>query len=754
MTQEIQSYRGPSAGGELGPAAGQAYSTEAASTGSVVIALRRRWLMVLLLWLLPAGVLVPYVWLRMQRTYTATAQVQVAPARDPILYPDQDSRVMPFFDAYLNTQAHRISSHQVLTDALADPAVRGLALVERQDPVAALRAALSVENLSRSHLLEISVTQTEPEAAVRLTKAVVDAYMVRVVRAEEAEQSKRLEVLEAKRSQLGNQLRQKRAEIQELAKEYATATDSMFNLLREGIVQSTLETRREQERAELEIIQLREKLRQMEEGVAASALSQEDAAYREQAIEKDPLVRSLREELLAVSGRLVQLQSALTEEHAEVIAARDKKERLQEQLKKERIRAAGDADKETAARRERSLEGTKAGFKQQIEAAQRHRQVLAEKIKGEEAKGMAIGLRGLEIQKLQEDCDKIKQEYDQVNEGIKREEIERYRPARVTIASGAELRPDGIRDKRKKWTVLVLVGALFAAASAALFKDRLDSHLHAPTEVEAGMGLPVLGVVPCLRELKSGRVTREDFIESYRSVRATLSAIGAGGVAPKSILVTSAQPGEGKTSLAVSLAASLAEPGSRVLLIDGDIQAPQIGRLLKLTAPGALETVLTGQRSLSESIARSNLTGVDVLISGLNGQAAGRTFNNRSAARIIREAAEIYDHIVVDSSPALSAASTLVWAHIVDGVIISSLASQSDTTAMRLACQRLRTVGARLLGSVIGNVSRNESLYSYSVSRDGCEDAGRPTVRKPRKVRGLPVVQLPDDGNSSQSAGY
>jgi len=747
MSDAIQPYRGPTAAGEIQLAEPSAYSDDTPPAISLLDTVRRRWLMVLGVWLLLAGCAIPYVLLTMQRSYKATAQLQVDPVLQPILYPDSNSSVMPFFDAYLQTQIELIYSHQVLMAALANPRVEDVPLMEAEDPVVQLRKAVDVKQVGRSHLIEIGVTQLDRDTAVRLAEAVVDAYMARVVEAEGTEQRKKLKVLEARKGQLEAELEQTHGAIQDLAQEYGTATDSMLNLLREGILQSTLETRREQERAELKIIQLRNELEQLEKGVTAGILSEDEAVYREQVIENDPVVVSLRKQLLKVSSQLIRLQSALTDEHVQVVAARQHKERLERQLHDERIRAADDAEKETVARRARLLEGAKAGMKQRLIAAQQRREILADRVKAEESKGMAIGRRGLDIQVLSESAERLKEDYDKVNDAIKRADIERYRPARISIASAAEVRPSGVIDKRFKWSVVLLFGTGMVSMTCALLRERLDSHLRNPQEIEAGMGLRILAVVPRLSELRSGRVTRDDFLESYRWVRATLSALGEEGSPPASILVTSAQAAEGKTSLAVSLAASLAEPGSHILLIDGDLQAPGIGRLLKLTPTGGLETLLLGKKTLADCVAKSSLPGVDVLVAGMNGDVAGHSLNYRSAMRILNEAAKTYDHVVIDSSPALSAANTLVWAHVVDGVIISSLASQSDTVAMRWACQRLRSVGANLLGSVIGNVSRKESFYSYSGSATSAhsEDPTRGRSGGSQKRREPPVVHLPDN---------
>jgi capsular exopolysaccharide synthesis family protein len=208
---------------------------------------------------------------------------------------------------------------------------------------------------------------------------------------------------------------------------------------------------------------------------------------------------------------------------------------------------------------------------------------------------------------------------------------------------------------------------------------------------------------------------------------------------------------EGKTSMAVSLAMSLAEPGNRVLLIDGDIQAPRIARLLNLMSPHDLKDLLFGERRLMECVVHTRVPGLDVLTTNANGESIRTALNTQSVKRVIQEAVELYDHVIIDSPPALGTADALTWAHVVDGVIISSLASKSDRTAIKLTCDRLRTVGAKLLGSVIANVSIAETYYSYSTaSRREDEDASKGTANA-RSV--MSTVYLPDMDSDSNSTG-
>lgn len=749
MAQDIQPYRDDTIDAPLGFVEVPATPMEAhqPSAGLQLFqALRRRWRTILLVFVLLAGGGIPYIWLTGMLTYTATAKLDVAPNQTSILYEDQRSQIQPYFSQYLNGQIHRISTAVVLGAALADPDVQGLEILQAPDPVTALRRAMLVEQIGGTNLLGINVTQVDRDAALRLTRAVVRAYMANVVAGEASEQRETLEVLEKEREQLQADREALQNKIHTLGQADGTASDAMIDLLREDILEATRETKKELDRTEIQIIQLTERLKQLEQEGAAASLATDDAAAREQAFASDPMISSLQAQIIEVTDHLVELTKNLTEEHEAVVKARDRKKWLESELEKERTRRAAEVEVMLRQKRERDFEKEKTRLRQELAAAERSRDALNQRIEARNEQGLALGKRGLEIQALKQQLESLDDRYQRVDGRIKQLDIESQRPGRVTLMSEAEILPSGIRDGRPKKTVAVIAGALFVALFAGLMKDRMDPRLRGPFEVEAGMGLPVLGAVPCLSELKSGAVTQEDLIESYRVVRAALCGVQPDGSPPRSILITSAQAGEGKTSLAVSLAASLAEPGVRVLLIDGDLQAPVIGHLLKISPMDGLRSVLRGEREIKDAVLKSPLRGVDVLVADSNGGSARGALNNRTANRLATEVFPLYDHIVIDSPPVLGAADALVWAKIVDGVIVSSLAGQSDRIAMRLACQRLRTVNARLLGAVVGNVPRKDSYYSTSSYRYDEDNAAHAWATD--KGRNLTLPELPDDVTS------
>ncbi len=736
MPQEIQSYPQEPMGALPAPAEpGQPSGT--ASIGRLLGILRRRWLTILAIWLPLAALAVAGVWMVKKPTYTASAQIQILPFVQPII-PDPTRQPIQQFDIFLRTQAELVSSNQVLTAALADASVRNLPLLNAPEPLSALRECLKAEALRNTQIIQINITRESAPEARALTKAVLEAYLYWVNDLEQKDERERRQVLDSKQKQLRDAVKRNQDEMLKLAGEFGTATESTFELLRQTIAESTLQTKQNLETVKLEIIQIEDQIKQIGDGSYTGLLPDETIAREQEGIENDPMVRSLREQLLSESARLARLKSGLTDEAKEVIKTREQIARLRAELEKERIRATDDLQKDTTATQKRMKDTLLSRKKLQLAAAERRRDELVKLVAAQDAKEMRIGRCSLEIQSLRGQIDGLNKDLELVEGRIKQLDMESQRPGRISRASDAEILPSGINDKRLKLSLAAGVGMLFFALAVAYLREQVDARVHTPNEVETDMGLRLLGVVPPVDELKSGRVTEEDFTECYRLVRVNLLSGVSGAPVPKAILVTSAQAGEGKTSLAVSLAASLAELGGRVLLIDGDIQAPRIGEVLSISGPNSLRDVLSGERALADCVLPSKLPGLDVLIARLNGASVRGTLDSRTSTRLVQEAAGLYDYIVIDSPPALGAADALVWAQAVDGTILSTFAGQSSVKAAQVACQRLKMVGASLLGAVICNLSSKAKFYSYSSTS---VHSARSGARRSER-HALPFVQL------------
>lgn len=754
--QDIQPYL------ETGGGGSPVMSEDAASGGGgvrirhILSALKRRWLIVVLVWPLLAGPASFLIWRLVKPEYTATAQVQVQPSVARILYADEQTQMMPAFDGFLNTQAQIMSSEGVLRDVLVkDAAVRALPLFRLEDPLAELREVVKAAVIPRTYVVQLSVVQEDPEPAKTIAKAILAAYQERAGVVEEETRKTRREKLEIRKRELELQRAGLQKTIQDLAERYQASSPTMFEVIRKSMVEGSLEVQQEWNKAALEVEQLESQLRQMKQAVAsgpASApaaaivdlLPEESPAERLAAIERDAMVQVLRRRIEAASLRLAQLASVMTDDAKEVARARSELTDLKQELDRELERATKDHEKHRLEMAGRMRDTAIATLERKLDRARTLRDQLKLRVDEANLEQLKVGRSDQEIQKVKYELDEKEKEYQEVAREITKLDTEKDRPGRISVISEAEIREDGIKDRRITLIPAAVAGGLFLACGLALLRDRLDPRIHTPLEVEEGMGLRLLGAVPSVHELKAGRVTEEDFAESYRLVRANLAGLGVNGSSPKSLLVTSAQACEGKTSLAVSLAASLAESGARILLIDGDIQAPQIGRVLRLTPIHTLREVLLGERSIKEAVVQSRLPNLDVLVADVDGRSARGVLDSRSAVRLVSEAVKEYDHIVVDSPPSLGAADALVWAQAVEGVILSTFASFSDSRAVKIACQRLAMVQARLLGAVVCNTSIKESYYSYSSTSVRSTMSGtNPAAFKPGQRRTPPFVQLP-----------
>lgn len=699
---------------------------------------RRHWLLVLMVWILVGVPAFAAIWMLIKPTYTASAFIEVAPAVQSILYPDERSQIAGGFDAFLNTQAQMVTSSRIITAALADPNVKGLPVLDEPDPVAALRENLSASTIKNTHLIRVSVEQDEPDAAKRLATAVMRVYGDYAQDNERNEAEKRREILESTRSRLKADLTTAIKDVQDAAATDGTSSRTTFEIFREANIELTTATQRDLDQAIAEEAALIARQKALNEGHAPTTMPAEDVVWKEQEIERDPMIRSIREELAAVSMRLIR--SGQTEHY------RQKQEELQETLDKELARAAADADRRLRERHESLINDQKGRIDGQIAAAQDRVKALRLRLDELKEEGMKIGRRGLAIEDAQKKAEIIERDFQLVDDELRKMEIEQGRPTRITVDTSAEILPDGIKDKRKKLAPVALVGSLGLGLMLALLIDLIRGRVHSVDDVELGVGLPLLGSLPSIRDLQRGRVSEQDFRESYRLIRATLAGVSPGGAIPRTLLVTSPQASEGKTSFAISLAASLAETGARVLLIDGDVQAPRVAQTLKLAPPFGLRQVLMGECALEDSVGATPVKGLDVLLAGRNGSSAGGLLTADLAAGLLKSARKSYDHVIIDSPPALGAADATIWAQSADGVILSSLAGHSSQKLIRHTCTRLASAGGRILGGVLCNISFRENRYSYSSAslRSSSEDPANST--DPASAPALdsrPFVHLP-----------
>ncbi len=299
---------------------------------------------------------------------------------------------------------------------------------------------------------------------------------------------------------------------------------------------------------------------------------------------------------------------------------------------------------------------------------------------------------------------------------------------------------------RKYRTLAVALAAgIMLGAGLALLRDRMDGRMRSVEEIMTLIGLPVLGVVPQM----SGRRTavaramtvhldpRSVVAEAYRTVR-TAVYFGTGENRCKTILVTSPEPGDGKTTSASNLAIAIAQTGRSVLLLDADFRKPTQHKNLDIKDAVGLSSVLAGREPVSRAIQHTGVEGLDILPCGPIPANPSEILNSREFGELIDSLAAKYDHILFDSPPVNAVTDARILGAVCDATILVVRADKSTRTSGEHARNALLAVGARLMGVVVNDAPHRKGYEVYGGSyygqpevaiRPGMHEQPRPTRR-------------------------
>jgi capsular exopolysaccharide synthesis family protein len=280
------------------------------------------------------------------------------------------------------------------------------------------------------------------------------------------------------------------------------------------------------------------------------------------------------------------------------------------------------------------------------------------------------------------------------------------------------IRPATVPQAPIKPSKLIDVGlgfiiGLVLGVGVVVVRDVLDNTVKGPQDFEA-LGVPVLGYVPFdKRASKTPIAFRGDphsaRSEAYRQLRTNLQFVNVDN-APRIIAVTSAIPGEGKTTTAINLAAALAEGDFRVCLIEADLRRPNIGRTLGLVGDVGFTTVLIGKAPL-DSVLQNAGRNLAVLTSGPVPPNPSELLISAQARTIIHEIAAKVDYTIIDTPPLLPVADGAEMAALADATIVVHRAGKSTREQASRAIEALAKVGEKPVGVVLNMISRGRGHY-------------------------------------------
>ncbi|MHC4573526.1 MAG: polysaccharide biosynthesis tyrosine autokinase [Planctomycetota bacterium] len=736
---------------------------------SIITGILRRWYIVLLVFVAMCAIGIPAIWFSIEPLYNVTGAIRVAPILSNILTGQADGGEISNYQSFMNTQAEIMTSRQVVqrvADNLVDRNLaffddRAIDLVARlkhalkntrakPEPADVLKGAVSsgiiaAEPRQRTELLEIAMKSTNSKEAVQIVNAFIRAYMAVEVSAAAQGQGQKLSVLENERRVLAEKLQNQREAIRQLAQEYGTTTlggrqDMMLQRVTTLLATLTeLEARRINLEAQVQLLE-----RTNQPSVAPGEVLQ----MRTEHINSDPKVQELTRSIVQLEQELIVARQTFAPANPALKQKQELLDAFYSSLEQKRQEIAGTFDEAVSEEIEKAGKERLSNVRSELDQTKEYEKRLRDVLAKEDAQTIELGRKQLQIQDLQYQLDLDKEMYDTVRRRIRELEMERKRPARISVAFNAEV--SHVRDKRVKYSAALVFGALACGMMLAFLKDRADQSLRTPDDVVKRIGIRIIGTTTSPQAVKR-RLLLKQVIEDYQTIRANLGLLSSDGM-PKKLVVTSPAMQEGKTTFAVNLSTSLARAGKKVLLIDGDLRKPEISSLLGLPKGlRGLQDVLFG-REFNQAVYAMPSSGLDVLAADFRNQAdAYELLASPLTAQNINMASEAYDHVIIDTPPVLAFPDTLVWAKMADAVILVSFAGQTTAPDLREAKEKLAQLNVKVLGTVLSNVRAGGSYYRYGYNYYA---HGAPSRKKTGRNR--PNLLLPPNwnpGENAQSAG-
>lgn len=589
--------------------------------------------------------------------------------------------------------------------------------------VAALVAGLKVEPVKETRLtvrdtrlIDVRFTNPDPQIAAKVVNAIADVYVLSNLERKTQATNSAGDFLQKRVAELQSQIRNGEERLSNYGKTHQILSlDASQNTVVDrltGLNKQLLEAENERKQAEAAY-------NAAKAPGAASALAEGDAKQLTDITGKLAELRQKRAQLLVEN----------TEEWPEVKEVNQQIAVLEKQLQESKNRGVTvivtnlETRYRQAVAQEQSL---RSAFNQQ------RGETLTQ---NEAAINYRIIQQEIETNKtLLDSLLKTSKENDVVMAGT---------PNNIHIVDYA-IAPDyPIGPQRLRSVLLASLLSLAFGIGLSLFLEYMDDTLRSPEDVEKMLRLPALAVIPAIggatrrRHLLPGKgalQTRNDnrgnansselltnmdprspLAEAYRQLRTSI-LLSTAGHAPKTLLVTSSLPAEGKTTTAVNAAISLAQTGASVLVIDADMRRPRIHKIFETENRRGLSTILSSEMNEAEvlsMIGQDETSGLHLLTSGPIPPNPAELLGSEQMRRLVVTLESTFTHIIIDSPPIASFTDGVLIATLVDGALLVVHGGKSTRNVVRRSRQLLQDVGAKIFGVILNNVDLRSGDYYY-----------------------------------------
>ncbi len=571
---------------------------------------------------------------------------------------------------------------------------------EHSEVTDAILENLTVSRSGRSRAIDIRFTSADPAISAQMVNALADAYLVDQLDAKYEATQQAQQYLNARVAELRDRVQEAERAIEEYRIDAGLIGTSAGTVAAQQL--SGLNTQLilfQTQRAEAEA-----RLRQVRQLAAGGVGGPESATE----VLDSPLIVELRGRETEAERKIAELNEEYGERHPRMIAARAELRDIQGRIRAEVAKIVASLENEVAVARAREA-------------------TLATNVRALEQTAASQGAAEVQVRALEREADAARALFEQfltrASETETQTDIQRP-DARVLARADVPTAP----AYPKPGVILPIAAALslFAGIAVALLLEQMDRGYRSGEEVERETGMPVLALTPLIpRRRRLGAAPERyvldrptsSFAESLRSIDTGIRLSNVDRT-PKSVMITSSVPKEGKSTLSMALGRMLAKSGRRVLLIDADLRRPRVAKALDLPRRAGLIEALSTSADYEDLVQVDQASGMFVLAAGGDEIASPPDLlGSEQMRQLLRRAEAAYDLVILDSAPVLVVSDSRALARHVDSVVFIVRWASTRQEVVQTAFRQLRDAGARIAGVVLEAVNvRRHSQYGYGDS--------------------------------------